>query len=691
MRRTRVIAITLLAVMSLSGCAKMTREDVTKLPLETALSEKEVIDYYAKSLSYDTIVSKNLTVDKINYETREVTRKEKIDQITDMISRAEKALGEKEYKYTVELGKALDENTFHYIKSMLNDKTLNNSNIVTIEEAIGHYFVEVEYDISNAPIGNFTNNISLMGIHGAFYKDYKKEDNIDGTFVRKAVADLNRHYEESRTNRTASFGESDGILQITGDGTEYDLVFDVDYSEPQPEKPVETKEEVEGDEGVGGAEVETPETDEPVDDYEVIANPTDGRIKSNVNTRHPIVDIQEFNEIVGSSIKETAYVPDLPLIYNIPEPNGLISGVGLYPVGNGGFTKFKFNRDTMVGKLTMKYVYKDDIYNPGNLIPINIYPLNLSMQSGIGEMIVDTDGALVMPEFLQEEIEKLLERADRATLNNDIPALMNGKIYSDIGMVALVGYESGYVNLLRQMTKFKRLITREPEQNTYIIEVEQLRQEGPKGADVYATYIETAYVTIEQDTQDFIITDWYTVDREIKVEPDINPDNAITKRLVALNLAGPIEDDQKVEIQTLMGNLYTASTNRILRGPHEVNKVTIEKGMYDCFNDDVSMLSSARKEYINSEMREQLVKHGVNVSAEMSGVVTSWIGGADKQAEFTTEEIITYKGRKSGRKFEVYYLVSKIKDEWVIDERTILDSSEISGEELENAISRIRD
>ena len=106
----------IMGATSLTGCSSVFEEDATQLPLVAALSEKEVIDYYAKSLSYDSIVTKNLDVDRVLYETKDVEEQAKIKKLQELQKKTEKALGEMNYTYSEELAEILDENTLSHIK-----------------------------------------------------------------------------------------------------------------------------------------------------------------------------------------------------------------------------------------------------------------------------------------------------------------------------------------------------------------------------------------------------------------------------------------------------------------------------------------------------------------------------------------------------------------------------------------------
>ena len=153
---------------SLSGCSTMMGEDPTTIPLEPELTTDEVKEYYKESLSFDAVVTKNLDVDTTNYELHDVTDQAKMDQLEAIISRTIGLLGQMSYTYNMENDLALDEETYHYIKAYLNDRTLSNANVVSVSQALGHYFIDVEFDVSPANIGTFTNAASLLGLNGAF-------------------------------------------------------------------------------------------------------------------------------------------------------------------------------------------------------------------------------------------------------------------------------------------------------------------------------------------------------------------------------------------------------------------------------------------------------------------------------------------------------------------------------------------
>lgn len=624
--KTRAIAITLATgcMVSLSGCGTtIFSEDATKYPLVPALTVSEVTDYYAKALEFDSIVSRNIKVDSTAYETIEITDEDKITELKDIVSKAEDMLSLSSYNYSDANDKILDEENYHYIKSYLNDRELKNGKITKTSQAMGYYFIDVEYDIGARDVGTLKGAASLLGINGAFiHSDYYNTDSIDTAYLSQAINKLNNYYKENKIDKVVNFDASSGAISVTNSG----------------------------------------ETE--------------------------VIDISEFHSIVGSSISNTAYMPSLDTIFNLPGDSSNVSGIGIVAVGENGLKNFGFDRSQISGKTTLRYVYKDSINSTG-LTNTNIYVVESQVESG-----VSTASDTLVPEFVSNELDKLIERADRAIVNNDLCALMSGDIFSNTGYGVLFGYTSDHVNVLRQISTVRRVISRDIDNGEYLIEVESQRQEGPKGADVYGTYRDKSYVSVKQVGQEFIITDWVVMSRQIESEPDIDPDSAVAKRLVALNLAGDVSESAKEGAEKLLSDLYTASNYRILNGPKEITTSdgvkTLEKGMYDCFNSDVAMLSSSKKEDINSTLRGLLIKHGSNISSQISGIVTEWIGGADNQIEFITEEVITYQGRTDGVYMECYYLISKMADEWVIDDIQIISQEEISGDQLQTTIDRIR-
>lgn len=640
----RIIGTLGLLVISLNmvGCKSVIGTSAVDLPLVAQLSEQEVVDYYKEQLSFDTVASRNLDIDEISYETKEVTG-ELANKLKQLTSEIEGYLNYVTYVGGDEASRLLSESDFNYIKSYLNDMKLVNGSVQGINQALGYYFVDMEYDIESAAIGYPEWSYSLLGLHGAFTQDYTGADTINTVLMTKAAANLNTYYTNNGINKTASYDSSTNNFSMS-----YNKLSELDFSQ-----------------SVGSDNI-------------------------NMSERLCPVDTTEVNKIAGSSLAQSAYMPQLSMVYKVPNSSDGISGAGIFPCGAGGLKKFGYDRSQMNGKLTLRFAFKQDTENPESILGAGIYPVQSEIVSGIS---VDTDN-VVVPDFLMTEFEKLIDSSDRAISNCDLAALMSGNLYSDCGPAILRGYESNYVNLLRNMSTIRRVVARDMDSNSYLLEVETLRQEGTKDRDTYGTYRDKSYVVVEQLGNQFIITDKLTLTRQMTKEPSINPDSAVQKRLAALNLAGEVSEENKVEIKELLDDLYKAGTAKVLNGPKETKidgqKVNLEKGLYDCFNSDTSMLASDKKEYMNSLLRNILTKQGTDVESTYKGTVTQWVGGADNQAELMTEEVVLYgkKGNK-GQYMQVYYLVSKMNDTWVIDDMKIIESEEKTGDELQQILNRI--
>lgn len=728
----RVLSIVLagtLAAGSLTGCGSITSNDVASYPIVNALTTQEVIDFYAEALKYDTVISRNVDVHETNYELKDVST-EKVEQLTELVSRSQGILGKTEYEYTRSDSELVSEETFHYIKSYLNSIGLNATDNVTVKQALGYYFVDVEYEVVPAEIGTIKEDAHLLGINGAFGKDYVNNvDQVDSVFLNESVKKMNEYYVENKIPKLASkqgnlviitdteeIGGSNSYTQSVIEDTfiedteMYDengniITEDDLLSEDIPQSGnVESTEDVENtesDEDTSDENTSDENTDvyeESLEEEQQVEQPVVTQ-SSNSNDRGDVfifqpdpnrlckIDVNEFKNIIGSSIKEKAYMPELSLVYDVPEATADISGVGLYPSGGNGLRIFGMDREDITGSVTLRYVFKENMLD-GTIKGINIYPVKETINTG---MTTASDNVHIA-DFLRTEFEMLLERADRATIDTLLKPLISGDIYQDMGYAMLRGYEANYVDLIKNMSTIRQVLSKNADNNSWLLEVETTRIEGSKAAESYATYRDKYFVVIQQQGKEFVIIDSLRISRSLVEEPAIEPDTATEKRLVALNLAGEIQDTEKETFRNLMDMWYKAGTYRRTNAGEATRKgetVSIERGMKDLLNSDTSMLSTADRDYILSETQNLLIKHGSKVTSEYVGTITEWMGGNEVQAEFTTEELITYDGKGDAVYMQVYYLVSCMNDVWVIDERTILEQEVITGEEAETLKARI--
>lgn len=587
MSTKKVVVLGLVAAIgasSLTGCGlKVFKgDDILNAPLVPALSRKEVIDYYKESLQYDTIATRTTKPNEVTLEKVEVTGEMK-KKLVDKTHEIEELL-----KANSVTNNQMNTNVHRFMKYMLDDKVLSQGKAIKVEEALGHYFVDIEYNMSAKGTGSFKDDIKYFGINGGFKEDLKGNVSVDKYFMNKANTKVEEFKKENPDFKLTKAGAKD--------------------------------------------------------------------------VRRPKIDVTLYNTAAGMSLTQTAMMPALSMIYNIPEA-GSLSGYGIYPEGQFTMKDFGYDRSKMGGKLTIRYVFKQELMNPTKIEFTNCYVTEFKLST-----TPKIDENTVIPEFVELEAAKLLERADRAIINNDLSALMNGKIYEDVGPAVLHGSMREYCNKQRHMSKVVNICGRDD--HKYLVEFETTTQESAKNAGTMGTYVYKGYFVMQQVDTEFHITDYVRTEMFMQKEPQIDTDSTILKRLAALNLSGEVTDEAKHGIRELMTGLWTASTERRL------------EGMYNSFNSNTDLLSSTRREYLNAQIRSLLVQHGVNVQSVHTGVISEWVGGADNQVEFFTNELIEYPTLGNGVLMKNYYLVSNYDTKWVIDEMKIVESKDIEGEEL---------
>lgn len=729
------------ASMLLSGCgSKYIGEDVGNYPLVAFATEQEIMDYYAKSLDYDSVITRNVEVHETTYNMLPVSGA-KEEKLKKLVSETEAILSRESYEpaegeEAQDFTPLISHDCWVSVKHAIDNEKLSDGQIQNIGGALGYYFVDITYKVSPSTPGSFNQFASMVPLNGAFVETAEGDYMVNPTYLQSTMNKMNEYFRETNQNKCAYFDNTLGTFEILDGVSPWSVSTEIgkkdelaigkvdgapDLSLDNPNGIMDNSESTSSEDGnigdtgeageqgqgetgeQGGAnesgegqpsgdttseetgtgtesvsETQISKTEEPqgLISYESITS-DDRRVK---------FDTKLVNKVVGSSLSARALVPNLDYVYEIPEGQGL-SGLGIYPQGDSGLKLFGYPRNELEGTITLRYVFKDDTEASGAILGTNIYVLEEEIMTGPDR----ADGAVKIPNFLEEQINILLERMDRVEANRDLAGMIDGSIYEDLGLVILNGFKDSGCNTLKHMSVLRQVLARDIQNNAYLIEYETTVIEGPKSNDAYATYRDKYYAVVQQQGDKLVISDKARVSRELIKEPSINPDSAIQKRIIALNLSGDVSEDAQEEIKTLMSELYTAGTNRVLRGPMEKDGgVTIEKGLYDCFNENPEMLSSLDLDYDISLLKNKLLQHGTDIQPMYTGVITEWIGGYENQVEFMAEELMTYKGFAEGYYMgQVYYLVSKMDDYWVIDERTVLDDSEIEGAQLEQVKERV--
>lgn len=398
------------------------------------------------------------------------------------------------------------------------------------------------------------------------------------------------------------------------------------------------------------------------------------------------LDINLINEQVGSSTKEMAFLPDLDLVYDKPEKDGEICGYGIYPEGSNALRIFDYNRNEISGKLRIRFVFKDQIENAGvELVNKNMYVSSIEITNGFNA----ADNKTTVDKATSTYLTETIERMDRVEANGDIGAMMTNKLYEDKGYATLAAFKKNCSYQNKHVSSIRNILATNTANKAYLLEIETIIEDMANSNEAYGTFKERSYVVVQLMGTDWLVTDSVRVSRETMREPEIEPDSAATKRLLAMNLYGAVPEENKQPVQNLLLDVYTSAT-ALRRSPDEANGI---KGLDALINSDTSIISSTDKEYIINYLAGKLTAHGQG-KAVISGSVIDWMGGSATQVEFETEELISYAGVDEGYYMRVHYVVSKDgKDgNWVIDERTVAknDGYTVDGEMLAAIKSRLQ-
>lgn len=701
---TRAIALGLALASitsTLTGCGSSgSKEAFENRPLAQFANLADVREYYAKELSYDSILSRDYLNDTSELVLEDVPE-DRAQLLTEMTHQIETILAGDTYEEpTEEQLKLISVEAYNFFKAQIDSLALNNGAIKQIKQTKGFYFVDVEYDISAQAPGTFTENADMTGINGLWEQDINKEWKISDTFKHLAEQRLNDYFFDNKMSYEAKFDDSSGTIKIFV--SDKNLQDQTVYSGKKGDDGKtqvsagslgdSTGAELGSPDFVHGADVGSSNNDKNTSNtnanLQAGAEVPDFLLKEisdesvTPEERRVSLDISFINDVVGST-GNSAKLPELELVYNKPAPSGQISGFGIYPEGNNGF--FGFDRSQTSGKMTVRYVFKDSIDGSGNIVGKNLYISNLELSNGYN----DSGDTTQASKTLLDQLKAAVERNDRLMANADISGMLAGGLYEDKGIGILRAYQVNNTNILRHISTIRKMIARDTEHNAYLLEVESLIIDGALNSNSYGTFKDTYYVIVQQQGQNFVIADKVRIKRETVKEPEIEPDSAVEKRLVAFNLSEAVTDENKKAItDTVLSQLYTAGTNRVSKAseenPVKIGDLSITRGIADCFTSDRDLMGEETYTNAVSSIKGKLTSKGIDTKSTYKGKVYEWIGGYQNQAEFMAQELITYEGTGEGYYMDVYYLVNYDNAEWSIVERSVIDEYVVSGDDLAN-------
>ena len=144
LKKTAALVTSIGLATSMCGCNSFVSKDITSYPLASALTSAEVVDYYAKSLEYDSVITRNLDVHDTVYETMDI-QGEKATRLKELALKCEEILGQQEYKPTEDSLKLVSYDTFNYIKGVLDNEVLSDGKITNITETIRRFCIEIHF------------------------------------------------------------------------------------------------------------------------------------------------------------------------------------------------------------------------------------------------------------------------------------------------------------------------------------------------------------------------------------------------------------------------------------------------------------------------------------------------------------------------------------------------------------------
>ena len=732
----RCLSLAVLSSLLVTGCSSF---DYSKIQYQPFLTRQEVVDYYANQMSYDSIVKRTaVRTNKIEWNKvpediqdklwQETTKVLTTYQLNDGYEGEMTRYVHDNLKLTLDdLVLSAPDGGFSYTEAESRGYYFVTVYFTTQLNTQGSLKGEANYIGVNGAIIDGTSDgveevpvldTNFMNASLAKINEYRVKNHLD-PYPDYGSAFTNNAVEQVQEQQDTSDAEGNAIVENTEDSISNEEVINqtaipnkkyiasslifvnsrkTASSMAKKRKPVtnqteesttETVEESQLEDSISSADTETMESSEtePLTDsalstetentgYSYVDNSEDAINDSYANNvRQLLYDVKLFNKVVGSSHEQMACVPYVSMVYNPVEPQGSLSGYGIFSEGAYGLKDFGYDR-TKYGTGTMKitFVFKQNPQRRDRFdysyCYINEYKTNISLE----------DKDVTQSSYIDGMLDVVIERADRAFSNKDSAGLMSKEIYepSDLGLRELELRNSS--NVLAYMTK--RVKTLDRKNKEYLVELERTSELSPKGLGTTARYKDKYYAVIRQDGVEFKINDIVWVSRDIERIPEPNSDDSIIRRLTSLNLSGDVSEQAKIDINDMFKKL-SMGVNEKRREDSVGEDGKPVYGVYGRFDSDTSLLSTEKSEYLKSKLTTRLNRFGSDKNWNLNIRVAEWLGGYNDQVELETEELYTYEGLDKGIYVKNYYLVSHYGKEWVIDDIIAIEENEVSGAELE--------
>lgn len=669
------LVVVVVTMSSLTGCSSIsyrTAEDLQEIPLVEPLTGKEVRDYYAKAIEvkdYELANKKKVTQ---TMELRVVQDDEK-DKLDKEIARIEQLLSQEKYPGD----ESLKREAFETMKIFMDDRAYTRSDIIYTGAASENYIVDVVYTGIPKSEGNVKEDAKYLGIHGAFKLDELSASYVDRDFIKTMEKEV------ARDKTLEGLINGDVIADDIADrGMRIDTPAEVNNKTTENEVARDNTLEglvngdvIDNDITDSGMKIDTPaEVNNNTTNNASANNDTNGNTSDGIIDN--AIDITTYNNSMGASITQTAFMPALDLVFKKANSGGKLGGYGIYAQGSNGMGSFGFNRKDSRAKMTVRYILERNFLDDSKVSLHSMYIKDFKME-GVPQL--DTIEKDIFPQFIMDKIAETIDRSDRVKSNRDITGLANGEVYYDLRNAILWGHKANN-NVFTHISQVDNYLKRNG--NFYLVEVSTNVFSDIKNDKAGQAHYKDKYVVLIEQKQleeEFVIVDWMRVGRETIVEPKLEFRNQKAQRYGEISLAGTVPEDIKPQVRGVMQDYYAMA--------NEANW----NGVKEYYNKDVEILSSTDREDIFSTVTKWCGKFGFGneVTWKIRSSVIDWVGGTDSQVELISQELITYAGTDYSQLITSYYVLSKFENEWSIDDMRVIESTELSGDDTYKAIEEI--
>lgn len=376
-------------------------------------------------------------------------------------------------------------------------------------------------------------------------------------------------------------------------------------------------------------------------------------------------NVEMYNKVFGSSLSQIACMPDIEELIEVSSNNGKLGGYGIYNQGDdiaaGSGKSDYFSSAT--SKLTLRYVFScNELRDTCELQKIVVKNYELDAKLPIEEAVVS--------EAVNKEISKVLDRADRAILNDDLGALASQKIFYNNRSAIYWGLYNKCTHITKRITSVDNFVGRQTSggENRYFIIADTYSAERVRGdGEQVAVYNDKYWMllTLSGETDEFVISDSVLVSRELVKEPENTSYDKYLNLIQALSVDGTITSETKKNLQEILNNLCSNMQNKDI----------------DAINASIKRLNVVTSDYdlskVVGQIESNIYARGKNKDIEVKQAVVNYITGNDVQVEAIVDEVIDYKDGY-GMYNSIYMMFNREDDVWSIQEIRFIESERLS-------------